>query len=100
MKNKGNGVKTKVNVLAESAEEIGKIVTDNMLSGSKLVRTSVLGTSAEEKDTPEGVVKDTLNVMVETAESISGVVADSLLQGSKKIRNRILDINESSENEK
>jgi hypothetical protein len=100
MKNNKKEVKAKVNSLAESAEEVGKIIADNMLSGSKIIRTSVLGTTEEEKDTPEGVVKDTLNMVVETAETISGAVADSLLQGSKKIRNRLLDENVKPNSEK
>lgn len=99
MKNYEKEAKAKVNSLVESAEEVGKITADNMLSGNKIIRTSVLGTTEEEKDTPEGVVKDTLNMVVETAETISGAIADNLLQGSKKIRKRLLDENETPKNE-
>ncbi|MBG0783493.1 MAG: hypothetical protein H0S79_00160 [Anaerolineaceae bacterium] len=91
MKSKGKAVRGKVNSLAETAEEVGEMVTDTILSGSKAFRTSLLETTEEEKDTPEGVVKDTLNIVVETAETINGAVAESLRNNSKKIRKRILE---------
>ena len=91
MKPKEKAVKAKVNSLAETAEEVGEMVTDTILSGSKAFRTSLLETTEEEKDTPEGVVKDTLNIVVETAETINGAVAESLRNNSKKIRKRILE---------
>lgn len=99
MKNNEKEVKAKVNSLAESAEEVAKITADNMLAGSKIIRTSVLGTTEEETDTPEGIAKDTLNMVVEIAETISSAIADGLLQGSKKIRKRLLDDNETPKSE-
>lgn len=91
MKNTEKEAKAKVNALAESAEEVSKIVTDGYLSGSKIIRTSVLGTTEEEKDTLGGIAKDTLSMAVETAETISGAIAENLLQGSKNIRKRLLE---------
>lgn len=94
MINSEKEAKAKVNSLAESAEEVGKIVTESYLAGSKIIRTSMLGTTEDEKDTLEGVAKDTLSAVVETAENISGAIADNLLQGSKKIRKRLLEDSE------
>ena len=91
MKTNEQVIKTKVNTLARTAEEVGEMVADTILSGSKAFRTSLLETAEEEKDTPEGVVKDTLNMVIETAETINGTMAESLLQGHKKIRKHILE---------
>ena len=49
MINSEKEAKAKVNSLAESAEEVGKIVTESYLAGSKIIRTSMLGTTEDER---------------------------------------------------
>ena len=100
MNNKEKEVKASVNSLVENAEEIGKIVSDSVLSGSKTIRTQVLSTTEDEKNTVKGVVKDTLNAVVGTAETIGGAVTDGLLRNNKIIRESLLIDEESPDTTK
>jgi hypothetical protein len=91
MKNKENEIKSTINTLVENSEEVGKLITENVLNVSKAIRVNTLGTSDEQKDTPEALAKKTINLFWETTEMINGTIVNGLIQSNKNVRRVLLE---------